>query len=379
MGLVFAFLGLQALALLLLKWGLKLEGRVFWGIVLVFVIFCLPLPYLAFLISHARQPGSLTAALIVRPVFAWQFNWLGFLLLLGPLVIVLRVLGIITGWEWMVTLLRWLMGSIACFWGLVSIYGLAATIKPPEVTTHELIIPGLAKKDDGLRLVQLADPHLSWWTSRQEAQEIIDTIKGLKPELLVLTGDLVDQNPDYADSLGEYLKQVQPRLGKFGIIGNHDVYTGREEIAQKMEASGIRMLRRGWVSLEDKGVGLLLGGMDDSGIGWTGPDPWEKQIPEIVKSCPPGLPLIWLGHRPTSFDKVLGLPVALTLSGHTHGGQLRIPFGGPGLADLGFARSAGLYRVGDQVLYVSRGTGTVGWPFRIACPEEIALFILRAP
>jgi len=379
MGFVFAFLGFQAVELLLLKWGLKLQGRFFWGIVLVFVVFCLPLPYLAWLISHARQPGFLSAALMVRPAFAWQFSWIGFVVLLGPLVVILRLAGIISGWEGMVAVLRWLVGVIACLWGVISIYGLATTMGPAGVTTHELKIPGLAKKDDGIRLVQFTDPHLSWWTSRQEAQEIVETIKGLKPDLLVLTGDLADQNPDYTDSLGDCLQEIHPRLGKFGIIGNHDVYTGREEIAQKMEAHGIKMLRRGWVSLQDRGANLVLGGMDDSGIGWTGPDPWEKQIPEIVKSCPPGLPIIWLGHRPTSFDKVLGLPVPLTLSGHTHGGQLRIPFGGPGLADIGFARPMGFYQVGNQVLYVSRGTGTVGWPFRIACPEEISLFILRAP
>ena len=119
-----------------------------------------------------------------------------------------------------------------------------------------------------------------------------------------------------------------------------------KQIARLMDEDDVIMLRHNWVSLQSKGADLVIGGMDDSGIGWTGADPAEKDIPEILKDAPKGLPIIWLGHRPTSFDKVIGLPVALTLSGHTHGGQLRIPFGGPGLADIAFKHAMGLYKVG---------------------------------
>ena len=120
------------------------------------------------------------------------------------------------------------MRFIVGFWGLVTIYGLATASRPPQVTTLELKIPGLAKKDDGIRLVQFTDPHLSWWTSTEESQEIARSIAGLKPDLLAITGDMVDQNPLYANTLIGLLKDIHPRLGKFAIIGNHDVYTGRE-------------------------------------------------------------------------------------------------------------------------------------------------------
>ena len=129
----------------------------------------------------------------------------------------------------------------------------------------------------------------------------------------------------------------------------------------------------------NKGADLVVAGKDDSGIGWTKGDGWEDRIAGILKTSPKGLPIIWMGHRPTSFDKTKNLPVALTLSGHTHGGQLRLPFHGPGLADIKYKHAMGFYEENGHMLYVSRGTGTVGWPFRIACPEEITLFILRAP
>ena len=128
----------------------------------------------------------------------------------------------------------------------------------------------------------------------------------------------------------------------------------------------------------DQGVGLVLAGKDDSGKRATGPDPEENQIPRIIAECPQGLPIIYIGHRPSSFDHVLGLPVALTLSGHTHGGQFRLPFGQKH-SHTRFKRDMGLYREGNQMLYVSRGTGSVGWPFRLWCSEEITLFTLRSP
>jgi hypothetical protein len=156
------------------------------------------------------------------------------------------------------------------------------------------------------------------------------------------------------------------------------VYTGAEEVSRRMEQRGFKMLRGEWVSLADRGAPITLAGFDDSGQNWTGADTLaESRLPDLVKDCPKDQPLILLAHRPSAFDKVQGLPVALVLSGHTHGGQLRLPFGGPGLADIVFAHPMGLFRRGNQTLYVSRGVGTVGWPFRLFCPPEITLITLQ--
>ena len=267
--------------------------------------------------------------------------------------------------------------SVILVWGLVSVYGLAMTIKAPIVEKYELKIKGLSSKDDGLKIVQLSDLHISWWTSKEELSGISNLVSELNPDLLLITGDIVDHNPEFVRWLGENFKEIRPPLGKFAIIGNHDVYTGAEQVAERMEALGFKMLRGECFSLVDKGVDLVLAGMEDSGEHWTGQDPKEKEIPKILEQCPKDMPIIWLGHRPSCFEQIKGLPVALTLTGHTHGGQLKLPFKGPGLAHLRFRHPEGLYQENEQFLYVSRGIGTVGWPFRIACPAEITLIVLR--
>ena len=372
-------LGLQILAALILTWGLRLPSR--WALIAAaaFILFNLPLPYLFWLQAAGRQPSFWTAALIVRPCFAWAFNWLAFLFFLAPIIVLARVIGSLFGWEALIAGLRYFMLSIIAGWGLLTVWGLATAGRAPEISAHEITIPGLPPEQSGIRLVQLTDPHIGWWNSSEELERVSQTIAGLKPDLLVLTGDMVDHNLNYATALVKSLDPVRPRLGRYAIIGNHDVYTGKEAVAQRMEAGGFRMLRNQWISLEARGARLVLAGYDDSGRHWTGADPDERKIPELLADVPAGLPVILLAHRPSAFDRTEGLPVVLTLSGHTHGGQLRLPFGGPGLADLGFQHPSGLFRRGNHTLYANRGTGTVGWPFRLFCPSEVALFILRSP
>jgi len=372
-------IGLQTLAAFVLIGGLRLQGRWAIGAVAAFVLFSLPLPYLMGLAGHARQPSLLTAALVVRPVFAWHFNWLAFLLFLAPVIIIGRAAAWMAGWQMLVSVLRWSVLGLVGLWGLATIIGLAGTLRPPKITTLEVRIPGLPPEQSGLRLVQLSDPHVAWWNSRAEMERIGEMIMQLQPDLFVLTGDMVDHHPDYVHVLADSLEELKPRLGRYAIIGNHDVYTGAEAVAERMQARGFHMLRNQCLGLEERGARLALLGMEDSGANWTGADPWEEMIPHYLADCPAGLPVILLAHRPSAFSRVEGRPVALTLTGHTHGGQLRLPFGLPGLAHLGFQRPSGLYRVAGQTLYTSRGTGTVGWPFRLNCPPEITLFILRAP
>jgi len=379
MGLIFTILLLTTLELLLLRWGLKIPNKVMLMVLAVFLVFLLPLPYIMWLSMKARQPTLATAAWLVRPAFAWQFNWMFFLVFIGPLLVIARLTAGALHSEMLVNIIRGVIISLIGVGGILTLWGLATADRAPKVVRLELAIPGLAPKDDGIKLAQMTDMHFGWWNSREEMQRNADIIAGLKPDLLVLSGDLVDHNPDYVFTLADCLEKIKPRLGRYAILGNHDVYTGRQEVARNMSSRGFRMLRSDCANLTEKGAGLVLAGKDDSGEGWTGPDPEENQIPGIIANCPNGLPIIFVGHRPSSFDKTIGLPVALTLSGHTHGGQFRLPFGGPGLADITFTRTMGLYREGTQMLYVSRGTGSVGWPFRLWCSEEITLITLRSP
>jgi uncharacterized protein len=378
-GLAFIILIMTALELLLLKWGLQIPNRAMIWVLVVFLVFLAPVPYLMWLNIRARQPSRKTAILLVRPVFAWQFNWMFFLITIGPLIVLARASAGVFHSYTIISVIRAVSIALISLAGGLTIWGLLTTVRTPQVVMRELVIPGLARKDDGIRLVQMTDIHFSWRHSREEMQRNVDIILGLNPDLLILSGDMVDHNSDYIVPFADCLEKIQPRLGRFAIMGNHDVYTGGQEVAKTLSARGFRMLGEGHASLVDQGVGLVLAGMDDSGKRASGPDPEESQIPGIIANCPKGLPIIYIGHRPSSFDKVIGLPVALTLSGHTHGGQFRVPYGERSHSKLTFKRDMGLYREGEQMLYVSRGTGSVGWPFRLWCSEEITLLTLRSP
>jgi len=370
---------MTALELFLLKWGLEISNRgMIWALV-IFIAFLMPVPYVMWLNMQARQPSRKTAAWLVRPVFAWWVNWMFFLIALGPLVVIARASATAFHSQTLISLMRALSISLVSVVGALTVWGLITTRRVPQVVMRELVIPGLAWKDDGIKLAQMTDIHFSWRHSREEMQRNAEIIAGLNPDLLVLSGDMVDHNSGYVSTLADCLDKIQPRLGKFAIMGNHDVYSGGQEVARVLDSHGYKMLQAGHASLVDQGVGLVLAGMDDSGKRASGPDPEENQIPEIIANCPKGLPIIFVGHRPSSFDKVIGLPVALTLSGHTHGGQFRVPYTQRAHSNLKFKRTMGLYREGEQMLYVSRGTGSVAWPFRLWCSEGITLLTLRSP
>ena len=378
-GLAFIILIMTALELLLLKWGLQIPNRAMIWVLIVFLAFLAPVPYLMWLNIKARQPSRKTAAWLVRPVFAWQFNWMFFLITVGPLIVLARASAGAFHSYTIISLIRAVSIALISLAGALTVWGLLTTLRRPQVIMRELVIPGLAWKDDGIKLAQMTDIHFSWRHSREEMQRNVDIIAGWNPDLLVLSGDMVDHNSDYIVPLADCLEKIQPRLGRFAIMGNHDVYTGGREVGEALSSRGFRMLDSGHASLVDQGVGLVLAGKDDSGKRASGPDPEEDQIPEIIANCPKGLPIIFVGHRPSSFDKIIGLPVALTLSGHTHGGQFRVPYSKRSHSNLTFKRNMGLYREGEQMLYVSRGTGSVAWPFRLWCSEEITLLTLRSP
>jgi uncharacterized protein len=372
-------LGLMALELFALIKGLKLEGGAAYGVIALFVLFALPLPYIFWLLAGARQPSQFAASLIVRPIFAWQFNWIVFLPVLAALIALTRIGGLWLDRATMLSALRWTTLAIMTCWSLLSALGLAAVSRPAIVKTSEVEIKGLAKSDDGLKIVHFTDPHVAWWNSQEEICRTGDLIASLDPDLLVVTGDVADHNPGYVNVFAECFDKVRPRLGRFAVIGNHDVYTGRQQVARMMTDKGFYELRGEVVDLSSRGAGIALAGIDDSGKGWTGDDPALEKLPQLLAGWRGSVPLILLTHRPPKFELINKLPAALVLSGHTHGGQLRLPFNGPGLADLTFEHTYGFYRQNGRALNVSAGTGTVGWPFRLFCPAEVSLLILRAP
>ena len=179
--------------LLVLVWGLNLRGPWLWVAIIAFVMFLLPMPYLVWLMSGARSPGYWTALLLVRPVFAWHFNWIMFVFFLAMPIIVVRAAAGFAGAQAPITVMRWVVLSVVTVWGLVTIYGLLATVRRPGVERVEIKIPGLAAKDDGLKVVQLSDLHVAWWTSREELEQMAEQVKSetSDPEVEQLANDII--------------------------------------------------------------------------------------------------------------------------------------------------------------------------------------------
>ena len=254
-------------------------------------------------------------------------------------------------------------------------YGLARAGRSPIVANKTVNLAGLPREIDGLRIAHLSDLHVGLWTSADDVAQTLELTRSLSPDLVVMTGDLIDHNPAFADALMRHLPILsRTPLGVYGVIGNHDVYTGANKVTAALEKGGLTMLRNRNLSLGPQGVPVSLVGLDDPGRQWAGSN-GTLPLEEAMRGLPDrDLPIL-LYHRPTIFDQAGAAGVPLTLCGHTHGGQFALP-GGPNLADISYEFTHGLYSRQGSYIHVSAGLGSVGLPFRIGVPPEITILTL---
>jgi uncharacterized protein len=257
-----------------------------------------------------------------------------------------------------------------------------------EISHHDAHIPGLPAAFDGIRVVQLSDIHLDEFTEPFFLREAVKRINEINPDLIFLTGDYVTRSPisnrvtifnGSVWQCANILNELKCRQ-RYGILGNHDYMTGEDEVIAALTDNGIQVLRNAYLPIERAGGRFWLAGVDDPVFG--NPDSGAA-IPKSIRNIP-NEPVVLLCHAPDYVDDLLTEPeaqaVALMLSGHTHGGQIRLPFFGPfHLPVLGRKYVRGWFRFGNLQLYVNRGLGTVDLPFRFHCPPEITVFTLRTP
>ena len=254
-----------------------------------------------------------------------------------------------------------------------------------EITHREIRLRSLPAAFDGMRIVQLSDIHLDEFTEPFLLRHAIDQINRLRPDAVLLTGDFVSYefsprkfSERSAWQCAEMLRELKcPE--RYAILGNHDHWLSATEVTRALRGSGITVLINSYLSLERNGDRIWLSGLDDPLCGR--PD-LEKAIPATIRDIE-GQPLILMCHEPDYADDLLAHPagksIGLMLSGHTHGGQVRLPFvGALELPPGGRKYVEGLFRLGSMQLYVNRGIGTIGVPFRFACPPEITEITLRA-
>ncbi|HEY0476043.1 MAG TPA: metallophosphoesterase [Kofleriaceae bacterium] len=252
--------------------------------------------------------------------------------------------------------------------------GMAEARGTHEVVDVEVRLPRLPRALDGFTIVQLTDLHTGMTIDRAFVQRVVDQANRLSPDLIALTGDLIDGKvEDLRDDVAP-LGQLRARHGVFAITGNHEYYAGADAWIAEITRLGARYLRNQRVVIGDGAASFDLAGVDDySASAWPG---HGEDLPAALAGRDPSRPLVLLAHQPRQVHRAARHGVDLQLSGHTHGGQIwpwhyivRLQQGG---------LLAGRYEVGGTQLYVSRGCGYWGPPVRLLAPLEITRVILRA-
>ncbi|WP_306590859.1 metallophosphoesterase [Geothrix sp. 21YS21S-4] len=250
----------------------------------------------------------------------------------------------------------------------------------PEITRLTLAFQDFPAGLEGLRIAQLSDLHAGPLVGPAILRRWRDFTERERPDLLLFTGDLVDSRPEELAPLLDAFDGFAAPLGTFAVLGNHDYFDDPRPIWRDLEMAGIRCLENASTLIRRDGGTLALLGLQDPmarngrfrrlAFG-PGPRPLEAS-----RDLPADAFRVCMNHRPSEWERALEAGARLTLSGHTHGGQIN-PIPGFNSANLIGPRTGGLYREGNDFLYVSRGLGVVGLPIRIGAPPEIVILTLR--
>lgn len=241
----------------------------------------------------------------------------------------------------------------------------------PHVRWVSLSHPRVPKAFDGFRIAQISDVHAGAFMPPERLERVRELVTLLHPDLIVFTGDQLDRRDVDADIFVHGFAGISAPLGTYGILGNHDQLAGRALALAALEAVGVRPLVNDSVVLERDGEKVLLAGVDDL-------DALPPHAPDFraVGSGHADLRLL-LCHQPNGWAEGCAAGADITLSGHTHGGQIAIPSRLLNPARLQTPWVAGPYRKHDRLLYVSRGVGVGAVPLRFGAMPEVDLITLE--
>ena len=260
-------------------------------------------------------------------------------------------------------------GTVPFFAG---VYGFLHERLDVEVSPVKIVLPRLPREFHGFRVAQLSDVHIGGFMTEAQIRKTAAQVNRLQPDLVALTGDYVTWDPGTQDHVVAALSSLRAPYGVFGCLGNHEIWAGvQDSITELFRKAGVRILRRQNQLLEEGGGRLNLIGVD-----------YQRERVGYLQGLEGLLPLntatILLSHNPNSFPRAGELGIDLSLSGHTHGGQVSLEFIHPALTCSRFITSyvQGHFRERESQLYVNRGLGTIGFPVRLNAPPEITLFEL---
>lgn len=236
-----------------------------------------------------------------------------------------------------------------------------------RVVQQDLTLPNLPPSLKGAKLAQLTDIHRCWCTSDRLLRKAVEATNAAKPAVIVLTGDFVTENVKDIAPCAEILAPLHAPLGVYFILGNHDYTTDAPAVEKALEGVGFHSLINRNVCLEQ---GLWIVGLDDDRCG-------TPNYEQALQGVPPDSHFIALCHNPVMMES-LGEYDCTILSGHTHGGQVVVPFlTAWKVRHIGSKNYwAGWYQFGKSRTYVSRGLGNVALPFRLFAPPEVTFFTL---
>lgn len=268
------------------------------------------------------------------------------------------------------------VGTIAAMllWGF--------TVGQAHVDHTHLHVPlrGLASEHAGLRILQLSDLHIGNGMEGERLSRLVRQVNEREPDLIALTGDLFDFDPSFVEDGCRILGELRARLGVFAVLGNHDLYTGSETVAEglALHAPGLRLLRGDVVRLATNSP-LYVAGLDDPSGVWTARGLEIPELTSLARDVPADGITVLLVHRPELFPQAARLGFPLVLAGHTHGGQLALPLAGGrhNMARLITRYARGLYEEAGSLLYVNRGVGVAGPAVRVNCSREVATLELQ--
>jgi predicted MPP superfamily phosphohydrolase len=245
-----------------------------------------------------------------------------------------------------------------------------------ELRVHRQPVPvrGLRRP---LRVAQISDIHIGQNLSREQLERFVALVNETDADLVCITGDIADSPRADLEAFFPLLAGLRARHGVCAILGNHDHGTGAERVVEALERwTSFRVLRDAAVTIDCDGTPLHVIGLDDRGRDWARGVLSDARLADLLEAAPAEVPVLLLVHRPDIFSQAAAAGVPLTLSGHTHGGQLALPwFGGRrrNLAEFVTAFDRGLYRRGDAHLYVNCGLGVTSQRIRLFTPREITV------
>ncbi len=273
-----------------------------------------------------------------------------------------------------------------------------------HINRLDIRVAGLPRAFDGLSIAHLSDIHLDPWMTRERVAHVCEAANALGPDLIVITGDFIsrDQRPrdaqgraqgdaqtGLAPGLSSALSVLHAPLGVWGVLGNHDHWASGAAVSRFIREGGVRELNNKITAIERHGARLWLCGVDDL---WSGNPDFKGVLAQLEERAAPDEVAVLLAHEPDFADIVAGCGrISLQLSGHSHGGQVNIPFFGPPvLPTMGRKYHTGLYQIAtsngspqsparqSMQVFTSRGIGVAGPRVRFNCPPEIVLLTLRS-